>query len=144
MLGAVSTVRAIAPAAPGRIAMATQRIDLGVADDLGYEIVVDPTAEPMLTDAMIQVVRGALAVVQQLAQRHGVADGEISVWGFTWQEDGNDQLVLTHVVDLPPKEASAYQDDLSVALHAWKRTLPRPIQKLATEMLSVWVEQRVR
>jgi hypothetical protein len=121
--------------------MATQQtvLELGLADDLGFEIEVEPLVEPLLSAPMLEILHGALRIFHERASEHGVSNGTMTITEFTSAEEGDQHVILTHWADTTPRVASAYWDDVATDVHCWIRDLPADLQTLARDQLMVAV-----
>ena len=105
-----------------------------------YPVVVDPSATPVLTGTLKQILDDALVELQKIAARLGVMPTRVDI--FRWQsyEDPTDQLVIAFSVEMDGEKALDFWTDVGDAFAAWAATLPPDLYDLAIERLTVSVE----
>ena len=82
-------------------------------------VVIEPSAEPMLTAAIRPLVCESIDLLIREADRQGVPYERIKVQGRISWEEGDRSIVITQHVRLPASAADAYWDSLEGPVECW-------------------------
>ncbi len=105
--------------------------------DIYPEVVIAPSARPSLAGDVRIVLDSLLALLKREAGKRLIPVTKVEVVRFADPEEDVDELVIIQHVNIPPKEALDYWDELGTAVETWIDTLPEALKTIATERFSV-------
>lgn len=103
------------------------------------QVVIDPSASPMLTDRMREILSSLLGLLGREARKRFLPVRKIEVRGFVDPEEDEGEIVVTQWVKVPQDTALAYWDRLGAPVEAWISSLPKRVAGIAADRLAIEV-----
>jgi hypothetical protein len=103
------------------------------------EVIIRPSARPMLTDRMHEVLKRLISLLEREARQNFISVDKIEVSGFVDPEESTEEVVLTQWVKISAEAALDYWDKLGATLEAWIDLLPEELARIAAERMAVEV-----
>lgn len=103
------------------------------------EIIINPSARPILTDRVQATLDRLLVLLEREAQRSFVPVSKIEVSGFVDPEEDTEEVVVTQWVKVSTQTALEYWDRLGAAVEVWIDFLPERLAEVAVERIAIEV-----
>ena len=107
------------------------------------EVVINPSARPMLTDRAKATLDRLLVLLEQEARRRFMPVIKVEVARFIDPEEDTQELVVSQCIRVSSQPALDYWDKLGAAVEVWIDSLPEELRRVAVEQVSVDVRWNI-
>lgn len=101
------------------------------------EVVIDPSARPLLTSKVQETLNRLLSVLQNEAVKNDMPLTRIEVSGFVDPEEDAQEVVVKQWIKVSPDEALNYWNRLGDSIEVWMDSLPQRLKSIAAERLAI-------